>query len=366
MTAPHVPVLALLRDVDQARHFDAAAWNLVLPQLRHARLLAHVAALLQQRPWWGELPDALRRQCDAALVVAEAQRRSLVWEVGELARAFGAAGIPFVVLKGGAYVLAGVPPGLGREMSDLDVLVPHERLTEVRSTLLAHGWTIAEEDPENRRYFEQWQHQLPAFRHVVRRTMLDVHHHLIAPTGRFRSDAAAVLRDAVKAPGHEVLLPSPPDLILGAAAHFVRNKDGGSAIRDVLDGHELLECAGGDPDFWARLLARARETGLGRPLWFLLLAREVLLGSAPPPEVREVIAGIGAPAPVGAVLALLLRRGLVPDAVARPDAGTRLARKVLYVMALRAGLPVSVMVSRTVRRRFEEACAALRGEAATG
>jgi hypothetical protein len=58
----------------------------------------------------------------------------------QIGRALARTGLPLILLKGAAYTMAGLAPGRGRMFSDIDILVPKERLDEVEAALMLHGW----------------------------------------------------------------------------------------------------------------------------------------------------------------------------------------------------------------------------------
>lgn len=348
------PFLALLREPASAAGLPTRAWRELLPQLHQARVMGWFAARAVGSAWEAALPAAVRRQAAAAVVLARAQQRSVRWELGELRRALAGTGVPLVALKGAGYVAAGLAPGQGREMADVDVLVPRQRMASVRAAVEAAGWRTADPDPENRAYFEAWSHQVPTYEHPVRRTLLDIHHTLIAATGRFPTDADALLAAAVEVPGTGVHVLAPADQLLAAAAHFVRNKEFPAAIRDVLDANLLVRTLGAGDGFWDAVLARAGIVGVRRPLWFLLAAAGDLLGTQVPPAAWVVVNGWGPPGLARRLLRRWWRRALVPDGLREPAPDVRRSRRGLYLLGLRAGLPLRVMVARTTRRRWRE------------
>ena len=52
-------------------------------------------------------------------------------------------GIPLVILKGSAICLLGMSAPGARSFSDLDILVPVDRILELRTSLVAAGWTLS-------------------------------------------------------------------------------------------------------------------------------------------------------------------------------------------------------------------------------
>lgn len=133
MIAPAGSPLAVVRDPASARHLDAPAWDRLLPQLRRLNLHARVATDLGRCGIDGSLPPQVRAQIRAGQVVAAAQERSIRWEVDRIAAALGGVETDVVLLKGAAYLLAGLPNARGRLTADVDIMVERDRLPEVEA-----------------------------------------------------------------------------------------------------------------------------------------------------------------------------------------------------------------------------------------
>ena len=69
--------------------------------------------------------------------------------------------VDLVLLKGAAYLMAGLPAARGRVFSDVDILVPVARLAEVENALMLHGWSTTHHNAYDQRYYRQWMHELP-------------------------------------------------------------------------------------------------------------------------------------------------------------------------------------------------------------
>ena len=75
-------------------------------------------------------------------VMAGQQHHSIRREARFLRDALAPAGIPLILLKGAAYVVAGLPAAEGRLFADVDILVPRERLADAESALMLTGFAI--------------------------------------------------------------------------------------------------------------------------------------------------------------------------------------------------------------------------------
>jgi hypothetical protein len=126
-------------------------------------------------------------------------------------------GIPLVILKGSAIGLLGISAPGARPFSDLDILVPVDRILELRTALVAAGWTLSGLDGS--------EHQEAPLTHPAF-GMIELHHCIpgIRPPGSRRSFDARGLLDAGltdSLPGLDgaVRAPSRPVLIAHALEH---------------------------------------------------------------------------------------------------------------------------------------------------
>jgi hypothetical protein len=168
------------------------------------------------------------------LWVAESARRAhagLVW--------------PVVLLKGTAFVAAGLEAGQGRSIGDLDILVPRGRIAEVEAALLATGWEWVKPDPYDDAYYRQWMHELPPLIHRERDRMIDVHHTILPLTAGPKPDSAVLIADSMMLEdGLRVL--SPNDMVVHAAAHLFADGDLAGGLRNLWDIHCLIAEFGTD------------------------------------------------------------------------------------------------------------------------
>ena len=121
-------------------------------------------------------------------------RQTLVaWEVNRVQWALQGMDVPLVILKGAAYVLAGLPVVRGRLFADLDLMVPLAHIDAVEQALVAHGWLRMQIDPYDDRYYRVWMHEIPPLRHRERKTEIDLHHTILPRTSRLKPDPALLL-----------------------------------------------------------------------------------------------------------------------------------------------------------------------------
>jgi Uncharacterised nucleotidyltransferase len=330
---------------------DDTAWDLLLRQAGATNLLATLACLLEERGLLDQVLPAAREQLDWARVLARRHRQGVLWEVRQIRQALRGLGIPLILLKGAAYTLAGLAPAHGRLYSDIDVLVPEERLGEAEAALMLAGWAATHHDAYDQRYYREWMHELPPMRHLRRASMIDVHHAILPKTAASRPDPVLLRAAATPlpgAPGLHVL--APVDMVLHSAVHLFSEGEFNHGPRDLFDIHRLLIHFGSDRRFWAELPARAQQLELERPLFYALRYCSAMLGTPVPDGVRAEVAG-----PSPALLALmdaLFGRVLLPDHGSCGDRFSPLARFLLYLRGNWLRMPPMLLARHLFHKAF--------------
>lgn len=128
-------------------------WELLLRVARRTRLLGRIEADLARAGLLEHIPMQAANHLRAARNVVVHRQTLVAWEVNRVQWALQALDVPLVILKGAAYVLAGLPAARGRLFADLDLLVPLTQIEAVEETLVAHGWLRMKIDPYDDRYY---------------------------------------------------------------------------------------------------------------------------------------------------------------------------------------------------------------------
>jgi len=326
------PVVLALRNPAALASLSLRQWEALIAQARRTNLLARIAFELDDFGSLPQVPPAPRVHLEAAKTLALAQADAVRREVAYIDGALAAAGFPVVLLKGAAYLIACLPAARGRLFSDIDILVPHGALANVEATLMLHGWHTSKTAAYDQRYYREWMHELPPLKHAKRQTLLDVHHAILPITARLKPDSTKLLAASRPLSGEPRLrVLAPVDMVLHSATHLFCNEDVGNNLRDLVDLDNLLGEFAKQESFWSRLIARAGELDLTRPLYYALrYAVRVLDTSVPPGVLRQ--ADIGRPPSMLRTLmdALFLRTLLPGRATGRLAS---LARGSLYVRA---------------------------------
>ncbi len=355
-----LPLLVeVLRTPERVRTLDSSGWDLLLRQAVHADLIATLGLLLEEAGLQDAVPAAAREHFAWAATLLARHRRALRFEVGQIGRALEGLGLPLLLLKGAAYVMAGLPPAAGRMFSDVDILVPKERLPEVEGALMLHGWAGTHQDAYDQRYYREWMHELPPMEHVRRGNTIDVHHAILPETARVRPDPALLRANAVRIDGggtgsvEGLWTLAPHDMVLHSAVHLFSEGEWHHGLRDLLDLHRLLLHFGAQPGFWEGLVARARRLQLARPLFYTLRYCVRLLGTPVPAPVLAEARAAGAPgASLLALMDALFLRALLPP---HPSCGDRFTPAALGALYLRGNwlrMPPAMLARHLFHKAF--------------
>ncbi|HEX8389543.1 MAG TPA: nucleotidyltransferase family protein, partial [Sphingomonas sp.] len=255
---PALALVGALRDPGATASFDAARWQAVITVARAELLIGTLADRLDGLP----VPGAVRAILYDARVAAEQGRIAALWEAEMVRRALKPIGCSVVLLKGTAFVAAGLAAGRGRSVGDTDILVPREALPDVERALLGAGWEWVKPDPYDDAYYRRWMHELPPLIHRERDRIVDVHHTILPLTARPKPDAAVMIAEAEPL-GNGLSVLSRPAMIVHAAAHLIADGDLSGGLRNLWDIDQLCrEAEEGDPDFYLALAEESWSNGL--------------------------------------------------------------------------------------------------------
>ncbi len=227
-----------LRDPATVAALDGRGWTALLTMARAEQLIGTLAHRLAGLP----MPDAAAGILASARASHEQGRVAALWEAEMARRALAAVRCPVMLLKGTAFVAAGLAAGQGRSIGDLDILVPREALDAVEVALIAAGWEWVKPDPYDDAYYRRWMHELPPLIHRERDRMIDVHHTILPLTARITPVPEAMLADGQML-ANGLLVPSRADMLVHAAAHLFADGDLAGGMRNLWDVHCLItEC----------------------------------------------------------------------------------------------------------------------------
>lgn len=349
------PLLHVLRRPQDAGALSRADWSVLLPAARRTNLLSRVACLVDAAGGIAALPDQVAFHLDSAMRIAESNARSVRWEVRKIHEALRGEGVRFALLKGAAYIVAELPPGAGRLLSDVDILVDRGALETAEKALVRHGWMPTKINPYDQRYYREWMHELPPLLHLRRGTSIDVHHTILPPTAKPHPDVARLWGNAVPVTGIDgchVL--GTAEMVLHSATHLFYEGDLRAGLRDLADIDALLRAASADDGFRASLQSAAEAHGLERPLFYALHLCRALFESPLPGEDSAGVWRTGAPS----AIALAWMEGLFLRCMATGLLGPRRvplgapAEFAIYVRSHYLRMPLRLLVPHLLRKQF--------------
>jgi len=355
MSVPSIQLLVNALVAPASLHgLGMAEWDLLIRQARNSDLLARVAAGCLAEGLGERIPPQPKMHLESAATLVMRQERELRWEVAQIRDALASTGVPIVLLKGSAYVMAGLAAARGRMMSDVDILVPRDSLAAVESALMMKGWVSAAQSAYDQRYYRTWMHELPPMRHFKRGTIIDVHHAILPMSGRLHPSSEKLLLAAKPIGGNAgVKALAPVDMVLHSATHLFHEGDLERGMRGLVDVDGLLRELGRQDGFWQALVPRAIELELLRPLFYALRYTALMLAT-PVPEatMSEVRGSPGAPrfGPVVSFMDALFLRALRPNHASTSDIWTPLARWLLYLRGHWLRMPPRLLLIHLVRK----------------
>ncbi len=279
-------LLVVLRSQTTASSLTLRQWDILISQARRTNLLARLAILLSNANLLDNLPDSPRNHLESALLMSKRQDRAMRWELDCIRQALHRVQRPVILLKGAAYLAAGLPNASGRMFGDVDILVPKENLPKVEAELLIHGWQETVTDSYDQRYYRAWMHEIPPLQHNLRQTVIDVHHSILPETARVCVNIGYMFEAAHPLGNSGLHILCPVDMVLHSAAHLFHEGEFNNALRDLCDLDSLFrDFSSKDADFWNQLINRAELTGLTRPMYYALRYSNRFLETPVPSEI---------------------------------------------------------------------------------
>ncbi|MCP5446526.1 MAG: nucleotidyltransferase family protein [Chromatiaceae bacterium] len=322
----------------------------ILRQARHAGLLGFIEARVDPEKVSGKLADHLL----GARIHADYNKQTIAWECKRLAAVLKPMPGPVILLKGAAYKALDLGLAQGRLASDVDLLVPKRDLGLAERLLLNAGWSHMKADEYDQHYYREWMHELPPLRHIERGTVVDLHHGILPPTARLKPDPAQLISAARPIAGSPFFTLSPEDSVLHRAVHLFFDGELANSLRELVDIGELLSAFAQEQQFEQRLVSRAGELGVSRPLYYAIHFCSELLQSD---IARSIATGLHAAAPAFPARQLILammRAQLIPADPDHTGSLRRIAANLLYLRSHWQRMPPLMLARHLVtqiRRR---------------
>ncbi|MCF6354816.1 MAG: nucleotidyltransferase family protein [Candidatus Polarisedimenticolaceae bacterium] len=347
----HNILLRFLKDPTTATQFTASEWDLLIRLARHSKLLSHMGFLLAELDLKAHCPRKALDNMQGAKAYSDFYQTQANWELRQLQNALAETKSPILLLKGAAYLVAQLPPNRGRLLSDVDILVPHNKLTEVEQCLNGQGWLSETQDEYDQRYYRDWMHEIPPLRHKNRGVEVDIHHNLLPLAGSLQPNAELLWQVAQPIEKSNFLMLCPTDMVLHSASHLFFSDELRGGIRDLVDIHQLCQhFSQQDSDFWDRLTARSEEMDLSRPLYYALNATHQLLETPVPMQTLKAVNHDAPGLIADKIMQRLITQVLEPHLPDNPAAN--FAQRLLYLRSHWVRMPLQMLLPHLFHKAF--------------
>ncbi len=344
----------ILVNPDTIAQLSLPDWDLLIRQARPTNLLGRLASLLAAQKLLALVPDQPKAHLEATLGVVQRQMQAVLWEVTCIQRALCDIPQPIILLKGAAYTAMQLPSAQGRLFSDVDILVAKTQLDDVELALKIHGWITTLHDAYDQRYYRTWMHELPPMTHLTRQTALDVHHTILPETARMHPDPQKLIAAAVPIPGFAGLMVlAPIDMILHSATHLFHEGEFDKGLRDLSDLDSLLRhFSQQDTAFWEKLIPRAVELDLTRPLYYALRYTKKILNTPVPATIIQATKPYAPGRLTLNIMDALFTRAFQPRHESCDDWFTRPALQMLFVRSHWLKMPFPLLLRHLFHKAF--------------
>ena len=350
-------LLNAFKNPKSLQQLELHEWELLIRCARSSKLVAALGKKIEFNCPEVVLPEKVMAHFQGAQQLVEYRKQLLIWELNRLNKALAALDVDIVVLKGGAYILLGLPLSVGRLLSDIDILVDKKEIERVEKHLLSQGWQSAKLDEYDQHYYRTWMHEIPPLRHQYRFIEVDIHHTILPVTSRLHPDPERLLSDAVSLDKMACKVLSPCDMVLHSSVHLFYDAElKADDFRDLVDLHELLSffCQQ-SADFWTKLEARSKELSFQRPLYYTLYFSRQLLGTPVPNELLIRCKGRPSYLP-RKLMEYLIPLALLPEHPDYPEKKVAFARWLLYIRSHYLRMPLHLLLPhlfKKARKRLE-------------
>ncbi len=218
---------------------------------------------------------------------------------------------------------------------------------------MINGWISSNNDPYDQIYYRKWMHEIPPIYHVIRGSVLDVHHNIIPETAKNSPDARLLIAQSRTMPQFKYIsVLSPLDMIIHSATHLFYDGELEHGLRDLVDLDALIRSHQHLIGFDDNLLSRSTELGLQRPLFYALRYTKLILHT---PITKKMVQNSMIGAPNNYLLKLmdfLFLRALMPVHTSCNDRWTGLARLLLYFRAHWLRMPLYLLLPHLLRKSW--------------
>jgi len=256
----------------------------------------------------GTVPEAMLTPLRAASQRAARFNLALMRELKTILAALNRATIPVIVLKG-AYLAQAIYPQLHlRQMGDMDLLVPQDRVVEAYALVEGLGYSGFYETDLHLSHLGE-EHHLNPLRRAAGLPLVELHWTLCDAKEAADFNLVEVWQRAqsVTLAGEPALALAPEDLILHLCHHAAYHHVFDMGLRGVMDISRVVDRFGGQLD-WGALQRTAEAWGWQRGVYLTLALADGMFGlPLPAPIVQAILAVVPNPGFMAQTQALVLQ-----------------------------------------------------------
>lgn len=346
------PLVKFLRNPSlDVGNFSPNDWEFFLHNARGADLLARINHNLKKYDRISSIPAKIKNHLDSAQRFHDSQARGIYWDIKKIHDVLAKENIPFILLKGSAYILGELNTGNGRMVSDIDILVRKESIELAEHLLIKNGWFPSNLNPYDQRYYRQWMHEIPPLKNLKRGTTLDIHHTILPPTAGYRINTELLWKNAVPIQKFSLAFRfSPCDLIIHSAAHLFHDGEMIHGLRDLCDIDSLIKEFSESPDFWEKITKRASDLNQEESLSLaLILCKEIINSPIP----NEKILKIGSIFKYN-LTATIFYLAITSKILKRKRTYHKLAELFVYIRSHYLRMPLFLLIPHLIRKSLTE------------
>ena len=346
------PLIVFLKNPEIINDLQESEWDVLIRFARNAKMLASLSSIVDRLADAGDVPRPVSEVLLGDSVRTHYLQLQARREIYELSKAFNGANYPVILLKGAAYIAREFDFAEGRRISDVDLLVAKEHLFDAERRLKRAGYGQQEALSEyDEAYYREWMHEIPPLQHAARSLEIDLHHTIAPPTSRISINSAMLFEDLqpLKESGFYTL--SAENMYLHSAVHLFFAEELRGGIRDLYDLWQMSELfASQQADFWDALIARAELQNMQRPLYYALLASQLIFRQQLPTSVQQFMHRSRPGLITKALMRRFILRVLAP--VSTGDLGGSFAQWALFVRSHWLRMPPVMLLKHLLFKSY--------------
>lgn len=228
------------------KNFNSKDWNLLLRQASSAKMLAPLAYTFNNHYLMSAVPDKILNHINSEQVKIAHLHTQVSQEVQALDQLFKKLDIKAIYLKGTAYLLADLPLAQGRFFSDIDILLNQNDIAKIEIALKCQGWKSQKTNDHDQTYYRKYMHEIPPMQHIMRGTVIDIHHNILPICNDNKIDISLLSANALKLDANDYLLShhhyvlAPAAMVLHSAVHLFHEGELEQGLRGLSDLDILL------------------------------------------------------------------------------------------------------------------------------